>query len=136
MFNHSYQDGFADALNHTIAARRSGEDRRHHFLEEKASGYEEARRRAKARRDYWDAAYIEGYTMGLVALGMPLQPREVPMYYCPRIGPERSFTGVARAIRAGRKTHALAFDWAARTAKELPQGMHFNHPPVLPDYSE
>jgi hypothetical protein len=136
IFNHSYQDGFADALDHTIAARRSGEDRRHHYLQQKARGYDEARRKASAKREYWDAAYIEGYTSGLVALGAALRPREVPMYYCPGIGAERSYGKVARAIRAGRRTHATAYAWAAREASKLPEGMYFNHPPALPDYSE
>jgi hypothetical protein len=136
MFNHSYQDGFADALDHTIAARRSGEDRRHHYLQQKARGYDQARQKATAKRDYWNAAFIEGYWNGLVALGMAVRPNDVPMYYCPGIGPERSFVEVERAIRAGRRTHATAFAWAAREIRKLPEGVSFNHPPVLPDYSE
>ena len=135
MFNHSYQDGLANAIDHTTAARRSGEDRRHHYLVQKASGYREARRRATARRAYWDAAYIEGYMMGLLALGVAMPPRELPMYFCPGVGAETSFKRVADAIRAGRRTHAGAYAWAARQMKGVPVGMHFHHPPALPDYS-
>jgi hypothetical protein len=47
-----------------------------------------------------------------------------------------SFGKVERAIRAGRRTHATAFAWAAREASKLPEGMYLNHPPVLSNSSE
>ena len=61
IFNHAYQDGLADAIDHTTAARRTGDDRRHHELIERARGYHKARQLATKARNYWDAAYIEGY---------------------------------------------------------------------------
>lgn len=134
IFNHSYQDGLANALEHTIAARRSGEDRRHHSLLEKASGYRESRRRATARRAYWDASYIEGYMMGLLALALAVKPGHVPFFYCPGLGPATSVKRVEQAIRGGRKTHAAAYACAVRELRGVPQGMHMYHPPLLPDY--
>ena len=136
MFNHSYQDGLANALDHTVAARRSGEDRRHHHLLRKARAYGKFKRRATARRSYWDAAYIEGYMTGLIALGAPMPPHEVPLYFCPGAGAERSLARVAKAIRGGLRTHAAAHAWAARQLKGVPKEMHMYHPPVLPSYSD
>jgi hypothetical protein len=135
VFNHSYQDGLGDAIDHAIAARYAGDDRRHHDLVHRAAGYNEARRRATRARKYWDAAYIEGYETGLLALGAPELPLvELPVYYCPGVGAETSFTRLEQAIRRGPRSHRAAYTWAARQTRDLPDGMYFNHPPLLPDY--
>ncbi len=92
IFNHAYQDGLADAIDHATAARRSGTDRRHHELIERARVYHDLRQRATKARNYWDAAYIEGYETGLIALGAAKLPlRILPLYYCPGVGQETSF---------------------------------------------
>jgi hypothetical protein len=135
IFNHAYQDGLANAIDHTAAARRTGDDRRHHYLLQRAAGYNEARRLAMKARDYWNAAYIEGYEVGLLALGAPeLSLRELPLYYCPGVGAETSFRRLAQAIRGGPTSQQGAYRWAVRETKELPEGVYFNHPPLLPDY--
>lgn len=135
IFNHAYQDGLADVVDHTMAARRTGDDRRHHDLIERARGYNKARQLATKARNYWDAAYIEGYGAGLIALGATELPlRLLPLYYCPGIGPETSYERLAQAIRGGPNSHRAAYAWAVRQTKDLPGGMYFNHPPLLSDY--
>jgi hypothetical protein len=135
IMNHAYQDGLADAFNRIQAARRSGDDRRHHELLHRAADYREVGRRALKARRYWDAAYIEGYKLGLWATGEQDTPvRELPVYYCPGVGAETSYLRVAAAIRKGRETHAGAYAWAARQTRKLPEGMFFTHTPFLPEY--
>ena len=135
IFNHAYQDGLAHAIEHTNAARRTGDDRRHHYLLQRAAGYNKGRGLATKARDYWNAAYIQGYEVGLLALGAPELPlRELPLYYCPGVGPETSFNRLEQAIRGGLRSHQGAYRWAARQARELPEGTYINHPPTLPDY--
>jgi hypothetical protein len=86
-------------------------------------------------RDYWNAAYIEGYELGLLALGAPELPlRELPLYYCPGVGAETSFKRLTQAIRGGLTSHQGAYKWAVRETRELSEGVYFNHPPLLPDY--
>jgi hypothetical protein len=86
-------------------------------------------------RDYSNAAYIEGYELGLLALGAPELPlRDLPLYYCPGIGAETSFKRLTQAIRGGLTSHQGAYQWAVRETRELPEGVYFNHPPLLPDY--
>jgi SIR2-like domain len=135
IFNHAYQDGLADAIGHTMAARRTGDDRRHHSLIERARGYHRARQLATKARNYWDAAYIEGYEAGLIALGATELPLHLlPLYYCPGVGPETSYKRLAQAICGGPISHRAAYAWAVRQTKDLPDGIYFNHPPLLSDY--
>jgi hypothetical protein len=84
---------------------------------------------------YHSQTYIEGYTVALLALGTAMPIGELPLYYCPGVGPDTSAKRIEQAIRRRQKTHAAAFKWAAREARDLPEDMHFNHPPALPDYS-
>jgi hypothetical protein len=135
MFNHSFQDGLRDAILHAEAGRHTGADRQHHALIQRASAYDQARKKATKARDYWNAAYIEGYEAGLIVLGahdLPL--RTVPLYYCPGLGADTSFTRVAHEIRGGAKTHKAAHGWAIRAMQRMPEGMYAFHPPSLPDY--
>jgi hypothetical protein len=135
IFNHAYQDGLANALEHATAARRTGDDRRHHALIQRAAIYDGKRRIAVKARDYWNAAYIEGYEAGLIALGaLDLPLRALPLYYSPGVGPDTSFKRVAQSIRGGFTSHQAAYRWATRKTKTLPEGMYLNHPPLLPDY--
>jgi SIR2-like domain len=134
IFNHAYQDGLGDAIDHTVAARRTGVDRQHHKLVQTATGYEKARQLATRARKYWDAAYIEGYGTGLLALGASSLPLHiVPLYYCPGVGQISSFKRLAAAVRGGPDTHRGAFAWAARQAKDLPVNMYPFHQPSLPE---
>lgn len=132
IYNHSFQDGLADAISHAWATRKTGQDRRHGYVLQRAGTYEDLRRSASRRRDYWDLAYIEGYQAGLLALGAPqIKMSNVPYYYCPGVGPESSFKRVSKAIRGGRVTHAGAFRWAERQIRDHPQDMYPYHPPFL-----
>jgi hypothetical protein len=132
IFNHAYQDGLADALNHAQATRRTGDDRQHHQLIHKAQNYERLRLDARKARDYWELAYVEGYQAGLIALGSPELPiRILPLYYCPGIGPDTSYMRIAAAIRGGPKSHRAAHVWAGRQTRNLPKDKYFYHPPIL-----
>jgi hypothetical protein len=81
LYNLAFQDGLSDALGHTRAARRKGADRAHGQLIHRAAGYDEARKRATKARNYWDAAYIDGYVAGLIGIAADDLPlREIPLY--------------------------------------------------------
>ena len=136
ILNHAFQDGLADAMAHATATRRTGNDRIHGHLVQLARNYYEARQRATRARNYWDAAYIDGYEAGLIALGSPDMPLQIlPLYYCPGVGPVTSFKTVAQAIRSGPTSHRAAYAWAARRTERLPKDFYLYHPPFLTDYT-
>src|SRR6266568_4783732 len=128
IYNHSFQDGFADALDHTRAQRRSGADRRHGEMLERSRLYFEHSRVARRKRSYWDAAYAEGYETGLFAIAVDELPLNVvPIYYCPGVEAVNNFKEVSRAIRGGQNTHKTAYKWAERIAR--PINMYSIHRP-------
>jgi hypothetical protein len=133
IYNHSFQDGLAHALERTRAQRRSGADRRHGELIERARGYFEYGKLARRKRDYWNAAYGEGYEAGLLALGAAdvFSLKVVPVYYCPGVGAVSSFAEVSKGIRGGQSTHKSAYNWAVKQAKQLPPEMYAIHTPFL-----
>jgi SIR2-like domain len=130
IYNHSYQDGMADALEHTRAKQRSESDRRHGDLIHRAKNYLDLTAAARRKRNYWDAAYYEGYGNGLFVLGVDEIPlEEVPIFYCPGIGETTSFKVVSEAVRGGEKTHKTAYKWAVK--QDRPKGMYWTHGPFL-----
>lgn len=130
IYNHSYQDGMADALERARAKQRSGSDRRHGDLIQRAKNYFDFTTAARRKRNYWDAAYYEGYGNGLFTLGVDEVPlEEVPVFYCPGIDETTSFDEVSDAVRGGEKTHKTAHRWAVK--QDIPKGMYWTHGPFL-----
>jgi hypothetical protein len=115
LYNHSFQDGFADALAHTRAMRKSGSDRRHGDMLERARNYLVLATEARRKRNYWDAAYATGYEAGLFTTVVDKVPlNKVPVYYCPGLDAVSSFKKVSEAIRGGPDTHKAAYKWAEK----------------------
>jgi hypothetical protein len=132
LYTSAYQDGIRHALDRARARRPTGEDRRHHALHHRASGYDGLYKAANRKRNYWDASYIEGYLTGLIVLSTSeLALHEVPLYFCPGYGQSCSLRRIGTAIRGGSATHKAAFSWAARRTREVAPDMFINHPPVL-----
>lgn len=134
IYNHAFHDGMADALEHTRAKRRSGSDRRHGDMLYRSKGYMEYAAKARKKRNYWDAAYAEGYSTGLFALAVDEDDVSldiVPVYHCPGIGETSSFNEVSGAIKGGAGTHKTAFKWAEK--QDRPKNMYSIHTPFLPD---
>jgi len=132
IYNHYFQDGMADALEHTRARRRSGSDRRHGDLFHRSMGYLEYAKIARRKRNYSDVAYAEGYHVGLFVLAADeVALRNVPVYYCPGVEATPSFEEVSRAIRGGQDTHKTAYNWAAK--QDRPRDMYLAYTPFLPD---
>jgi len=130
IYNHSFQDGMRDALEHARAKRRSGTDRRHGDLLERYKNYIDLAVAARKKRNYWDAAYIEGYGNGLFVLAVDkVSFKNVPVFYCPGLEMTSSFEEVSEAIRGGSDTHKTAYRWAAR--QERPKGMYWSHGPFF-----
>jgi len=130
IYNHSFQDGMTDALEHTRAKRRSGSDRRHGDLIHRARNYFELATMARKKRDYFDAAYAEGYGNGLFVIAVDeVSLEDVPIYYCPGIELTSSFKEVSEAVQGGEETHKTAYKWAAK--QDRPKGMYVTHRPFL-----
>lgn len=131
IYNHAFQDGMADALEHTRAQRHSGDDRRHGDIIYRAKGYFDASAQHRRKRNYWDAAYTKGYETGLFALIVDEVPVDaMPVYYCPGIEETSSFEAISEAIRGGQNTHKTAYRWAEK--QERPKNMYITHTPFLP----
>ena len=132
IYNHAFQDGMADALEHTRAKRRSGSDRRHGDMGFRARGYMEYATKARRKRNYWDTAYAEGYCDGLFTLAVDDGPvDDAPVYYCPGIEQASSFEEISDAIKGGQGTHKTAYRWAEK--QDRPKNMYSAHGPFLPD---
>jgi hypothetical protein len=134
LYNHSFQDGFSDALGRVLAKRRTGIDRAHGVLAHTAAGYFEATKFARKARNYWDEAYMEGYGVAMAAIDQADFPlRSVPVYFCPGLGPTANFSEAAGWIKAGAASHRPAFRWAEKQASNL-NGLFAIHTPFLPPY--
>jgi SIR2-like domain len=130
VYNHSFQDGFADALAHTRAVRKSGTDRRHGDMVQRARNYFELTTEARRKRNYYDAAYYTGYEVGLFTIAVDKVPlNKVPVYYCPGIDAVSNFKKVSEAIRGGPMTHKTAYRWAEKI--DRPVGFYSVHRPFL-----
>ncbi len=135
IYDCAFRDGLRDCYGRLAAQRHTGNDRRHGDLHGRALSYDRMLRTATRRRDYWNAAYIEGYLAGLISVIAPdLRVDEVPMYYCPGHGPDTSFARVSAAIRRGPATHKTAFRWAESRTRDVPRGFVLPHEPYLPSY--
>jgi hypothetical protein len=130
LYNHSFQDGFADALAHTRAKRGSGSDRRHGEMVERARMYFDMATEYRRKRNYWDAAYASGYEAGLFTIAVDkVTLNNVPVYYCPGVDLTSSFKKVSQAIRGGPNTHKTAYKWAEKI--DRPVNFYSVHPPFL-----
>lgn len=135
IYDCAFRDGLRDCYGRLLAQRHTGDDRRHHSLHHRAMSYDRLLRAATKSRDYWNAAYIEGYLAGLISVIAPeLRIDEIPMYYCPGHGPDTSFARTSRAIRGGTQTHKSAFRWAERQTRGVRPGFVISHDPYLPTY--
>lgn len=137
LYDCAFRDGLRDCFGRILATIHTGNDRRHHELQTRAIRYDRWLQAATKHRDYWHAAYIEGYLAGLIStFATDLRIDEIPMYYCPGHGPDTAFDRVARAIRQGPATHKTAYGWAAARCRDLAPGFVLPHDPYLPSYDE
>ena len=82
IYSWSYQDGLLHALERINALRSSGFYSDPRSVSGTLHSYEHARRGAIRKRNYWDAAYIEGYQNGLTVLEVDAEAVEgAPLYF-------------------------------------------------------
>jgi SIR2-like domain len=136
MYDGAFRDGLRDCYGRILARRHTGDDRRHQELQRRGAAYHQLLRGATKNRDYWNAAYIEGYLTGLISIAATdLRIDEVPLYYCPGHGPDTSFARVSAAIRRGALTHKAAYRWAAIRSRGVRRGLVIPHDPYLSAYN-
>ena len=116
VYDLSFREGLRDCYGRILAQRRTGLDRLHGEIHRRVRLYDDRLRRANKARDYWNAAYIEGYLVGLISAIAPCRIDETPMYFCPGHGPDTSFARISKAIKGGPKQHKSAYHWARKEA--------------------
>lgn len=136
----SYQNGLLDACHRILRRRGSGEYSDRHRVAGMARNYNELTERALEVDRYWDAAYLDGYTNGLVLL---LDDEDgdlttgVPLYFI--YGSEsamRSREDLEEALRQSRRRARKARAEAQRLGARAAAGMVITHAPFVPTLAD
>ena len=82
IYTYSFQDGLLDALERGLTKRGTGEYLCNTYIENHIKHYLNLMKGKKAKRKYWDVAYIEGYIRGLLYFITSKDLRaKIPFYY-------------------------------------------------------
>lgn len=134
----AYHDGLRDACFRIMHRRPSGEySDRHHVLA-LLRHYDDLGDRAYDAGRFTDAAYIEGYTSGLMILLSDQEDEmlsELPLYLTYAGGGDlamRSKDDLLAALELSRRRAPKARKEARRYADQIPEGMVRSHAPFLP----
>jgi len=132
-----YQQGLRDALGRILSRRGSGEYSDRHRLTSLANSYDEMSRKALARDDYFEAAYIDGYENGLVQ-ALAFDDEEMvnllPLFFVYGADSEmRTREDLAEALVHSRRRAPKARAQAKLIAARAPEGMLIVHAPFLAD---
>jgi hypothetical protein len=128
IYSISYQDGLAHSLDRAMSQWRTGQYHDRANLEQQAHGYlvHWMRGAVKTRR-YEDAAYIQGFAVGLVFLTGDLPIDAVPFFYLPGVGTILSPKQFGRDLRRSARLHATAYKRAKRMVDAQPEGTFWHH---------
>lgn len=129
----AYQDGLAHAFQRIFALLPSGYYSNPHNAHHAVSTYELVRRGAIRERQYWDAAYAEGYRQGLASLDLDAAAAaRIPLYLV--WGSRRnlrSFDDFAKEVVRGPQLHKAATAEAIRLVQGLPDNLEVHHDAYL-----
>lgn len=120
IYSAAYQDGLLDALCRVDNRRHTGEYSHTCDVRKTVIKYEDYRRDAIRGRDYWNAAYIEGYIAGLLFLiAGDEERRSVPIYFFFGAADEqvRDLKALRRVLAKGEHLHKTAYRQARKTVK-------------------
>jgi hypothetical protein len=132
IYTWSYQDGMLHALERILALRSTG----HYSAPTSVGGtihtYNHARQGAIRTRNYWDAAYIEGYMNGLLSLELPPElVLQIPLYFVwGSDAPMLAFAEFVHDVRIAEDLHKTATRRAVAIVRSA-GGYDPVHPPSL-----
>jgi hypothetical protein len=132
IYSAAYQDGLADALDRMLAKRKTGTYSHSHDVFWKASSYHEAEKIAIRKRKYYDAAYIRGYTNGVLYLVFSDKERRLlPLYFLYGAHELRTVTAFRRFLARAEELHKAAYRHAMSMTKGIGENLNLYHPPFL-----
>jgi hypothetical protein len=130
-----YQDGLMDALERALAMRSTGTYSHTCDTTAMVRKYEELRKRALRKRDYWDVAYVEGYQNGMLFLLIDDDARDaIPLYFAFGADnePMPDLDAYRKVIERGEKLHKTAYKRARKVADSFrSDDVVVHHPPLL-----
>jgi len=134
VYTAAYQDGLIHALQHQFSMYDTGESDPH-YLHHMIHSYERLRREELRDRDYYDAAYIDGYIIGLqYPLVAWRNPRvKLPSYYAYGEGKIWTRQECREALRRAKQDHPRAYSAATKIVeRKIPsKGIVLHHIPFL-----
>ncbi len=128
----SYQDGLRHAVQRILARRRTGEYSDPHHFFHLTESYALLRKGAIRAREYYDAAYIEGYLNGLYCLLDSECDENVPIYYVFGSGKDlRTYEEFESEHARAAQLHRAAFAKAKKDVRNIPDSYVVHHFPFL-----
>lgn len=132
IYTWSYQDGLLHALERILAMRPTGHYSNPSSVHNTLHTYGHARQGAVRTQNYWDAAYIDGYMKGLLALELePEVVHQTPLYFVwGSNGAMLAFSDFQRELAIAGQLHKTATRKAEAIVRSA-GGYDPVHPPSL-----
>lgn len=129
----AYQDGVLHAVERILRLRSSGHYSRPHRALHKAQMYDQLFKGAVRKREYYDAAYIDGFANGLLALELDDEfVEQTPLYWVWGSDAPMLKAGHFKAeLKRAERLHKAATAQAERLLRDARPGMTAQHAPFL-----
>lgn len=129
----SYQGGLLHAFARIDALEPSGHYSNPHSTHVKLDSYERLRRGAIRKRQYFDAAYIQGYQYGLMSLDFDDETtKTLPLFFIWGLNRDLlEFEDFAGELKRAPRLHKAATAEAKRLVSDLEPGLTVQHTPFL-----
>lgn len=142
----AYHDGMGDACSRILRRRVTGEYSDRHHVHSLLKSYDAMYDKAYGAGRYTDAAYIDGYTNGLMLLMSDQEHGEadieggladnVPLFFVyGSDSPMRKKADLDEALDLSRRRSPKTRKEAREFADNIPEGMVRSHAPFLPDFT-
>jgi hypothetical protein len=136
IYTSSYQDGFMQALERTMARAKTGEYSCAGCLVQLIQEYEDIRKEKMKRRKLTDVAYIDGYINGLLfIIATDDERKELPLWYVTYdMKPPRNLPQYSKELKKAERMHPSRFKYALNIIRKNigPDGtLELHHTPFL-----
>lgn len=134
VYSAAYQDGLMHGFERLLSHRGTGEYSDPHRLYHLIQDYLEVQRAKRKARNYWDVAYIEGYTNALLfPVGAADDAPNPPRFFAFGVDSDiYSYSQFMRTIRKGESLHKAAYRKAQKIIEIVDEGrLEAHHPPFL-----
>ncbi len=133
LYSYMYQDGLKHSFERMQRRMSHGEYSHSHDVSRLARMYAEKSEAAVQRGRWTEAAYIEGYTDGLIYLLASDEDRSAaPLYFLFGVSETLKIEDQLRdVLNDARTAHPELFEYAERRLAEIPPGVGPHHTPFL-----